>query len=897
MVVAVSLFATPNNPRQRRVGGSAQPYQAPESASAMTPPAAEGKATPRWTPPAPDPRCFLFKTISEFYGQTKPAPVGDYSHADELKGCRPGKAWGVPSEEASHVRFVIATVPDPVHTHLSLFFDRSIDAIQEAAQEDGWAFGLGSMPWESSEHAESPDLDMRIAQQAYQKQKESLPGVMIFRRFRRPDLGLGGCAGDQRHDDCGKPGDTGDNDKDVLFIFVVGETPTGGIHKTHMLSLLTRMRVPAKKQSSHTGEEADLEPADYTEYGSPAVGRKPQKLRPAAWLTVLGRDAYWPMALLDDYTVPCCDIPTRLSVIRGEARAPTFNPSRPKSWTFTCGLACALILIFAVYTRLGSLFATSEALVSFAPVQDWRRSYILLLGVLLLAMMILLLGWPALRWYSHLSWRWWFWGMFGFLIFLVVNSAHDLHRRGSIRWPIALLLALAATGFVALRLYYRGFDLHGNEAILRYVHLSSGVSPLPACLMLIAAGLWWAWYSLQGLMFIDRRRPLLPSRCDLELPFSITNEGNRSLIAALQPVTSDLRVYLPAITVLMFTLAIVNFGHPVQTLEGRAFDRLYAAALLGVTLVLLTTLSQLFVAWLECRRLLLGLDRLPLRRGFKRVSGFSWKSIWSLGGGSWQESNRAISHEMETFTHLTHTNPPIAGVDEHMFDDVRREISEKLNEIFADKSGCHKKFDQEKKRRSAEFNDGLITVLEELQMKMATLCVAVFRSLQLAWSLEHGFLLFESQDCERTKEVPRKSEIPEETQIREHFVCLVYVNVITVVLSRMRTLIVITAGMYVFLLLAVTVYPVEPKLTLRPLLIGLLFFLVAIVAMVYAQMHRDATLSLLTDTKPGELGGDFWIRIMSFAALPLLSLVVAQFPDVYNFLFSWLPPAMQAFNR
>src|SRR5438552_13470822 len=51
----------------------------------------------------------------------------------------------------------------------------------------------------------------------------------------------------------------------------------------------------------------------------------------------------------------------------------------------------------------------------------------------------------------------------------------------------------------------------------------------------------------------------------------------------------------------MFTLAIVNFGHPVQTLEGRAFDRLYAAALLGVTLVLLTTLSQLFVAWLECR--------------------------------------------------------------------------------------------------------------------------------------------------------------------------------------------------------------------------------------------------------------------------------------------------------
>src|SRR5579872_1526857 len=30
--------------------------------------------------------------------------------------------------------FTVAIVPDPIHTHLSLFFDRSIDAIEQGAQ-------------------------------------------------------------------------------------------------------------------------------------------------------------------------------------------------------------------------------------------------------------------------------------------------------------------------------------------------------------------------------------------------------------------------------------------------------------------------------------------------------------------------------------------------------------------------------------------------------------------------------------------------------------------------------------------------------------------------------------------------------------------------------------------
>jgi hypothetical protein len=105
---------------------------------------------------------------------------------------------------------------------------------------------------------------------------------------------------------------------------------------------------------------------------------------------------------------------------------------------------------------------------------------------------------------------------------------------------------------------------------------------------------------------------------------------------------------------------------------------------------------------------------------------------------------------------------------------------------------------------------------------------------------------------------------------------------------------IIAAGMYVFLLLAVNSYPFEPKIALRSLAILMLVFVLGVVGYVYAQIHRSSILSLVTRTKPGELGLEFWLRIGGFAALPLLSLLVSQFPALNNALFSWLEPAVNA---
>jgi len=104
--------------------------------------------------------------------------------------------------------FVVAIVPDPVHTHLALYFDRTIDTIEEALQDDGYIFYQAIVPWDQETHPESDDFTLRLTAKRYQEGKEHLPGVMLFRPSG----------------DLYAP-------KDPLIVMLVGENPTGGVEE------------------------------------------------------------------------------------------------------------------------------------------------------------------------------------------------------------------------------------------------------------------------------------------------------------------------------------------------------------------------------------------------------------------------------------------------------------------------------------------------------------------------------------------------------------------------------------------------------------------------------------------------------------------------------------------
>jgi hypothetical protein len=159
--------------------------------------------------------------IRDFFGQEHGAELG----AKRIKGTEGNKQdappcityfenWCVPSGFQHGVHFVIATAPDPVHTHLGLFFDRTIDAIEQGATNQDYMIDRIIMPWY---YFDQPASQQTEQDKLLRKERESYPGLMIFR-----SEGI-----------------------DPLFVFVVGETPTAGINKEqfyHAVKIIHEIR-------------------------------------------------------------------------------------------------------------------------------------------------------------------------------------------------------------------------------------------------------------------------------------------------------------------------------------------------------------------------------------------------------------------------------------------------------------------------------------------------------------------------------------------------------------------------------------------------------------------------------------------------------------------------------
>jgi hypothetical protein len=162
----------------------------------------------------------LSDTIEAFFGVDRDTPLSA-DQATSPDATRVQKElidhWNVPVCQRSAARFLIALAPDPVHTELNLAFDRGVETIQQAAQEQGYDFDRATMPWDSATHPENSDFQKREAEEAEKTARESLPGLMLF----RPALEIGPQSA-----------------KGPLFVFVVGETPTAGIHKSQFANAL-----------------------------------------------------------------------------------------------------------------------------------------------------------------------------------------------------------------------------------------------------------------------------------------------------------------------------------------------------------------------------------------------------------------------------------------------------------------------------------------------------------------------------------------------------------------------------------------------------------------------------------------------------------------------------------
>ncbi len=415
-------------------------------------------------------------------------------------------------------------------------------------------------------------------------------------------------------------------------------------------------------------------------------------------------------------------------------------------------------------------------------------------------------------------------------------------------------------------------DFVGFFERYRSLYPFSGSAPtLPILLLLAAVGL--SLVSRVGrLYFAGPLRPVLPASTpqDLRLPA----EPSAAPIAGLLHHASGtlLESTLPLWVLVGLALLLVHLSlewAAPTTLDGNLFT-LAIKSLAAVVVGSLTfDLLRAWRLWRLLRTLILRpLERTPLRRGFDRIKGMSWHRIWRTMDSSPTFSYQPVRRALELATGSPGRLGLLAGENQPVIDAWAQVIQTTQT-------------DQQQA-------SGWGSVLHSL----AGLAQRLLPDMKAAWAAETGGVTAKDDIvAEREKDLEpalASSDQGKTLAAQEEFVALVYLQYIRIVIIQVRHSLFTAAACYVLIAAAMTQYPIVGRHAVE-ISLSLLFAFLAVTAVsVYAAIHRDSILSRTTSSEPGKLDLDFYIKIASYLGLPLLGLLVSQFPELASTVFSYL---------
>jgi hypothetical protein len=192
--------------------------------------------------------------------------------------------------------------------------------------------------------------------------------------------------------------------------------------------------------------------------------------------------------------------------------------------------------------------------------------------------------------------------------------------------------------------------------------------------------------------------------------------------------------------------------------------------------------------------------------------------------------------------------------------------------------------------------------LRDFQEELASTAGLVMKNVLLpAWQKEKHSLIFNASRDEVKVGGQGDAEVaiptgklPPHVRAAEEFFVLPYLAFVQNIFGRIQTIVLGSLWLFVCTTLAVSSYPFAPLNVLGGLFLTVFLLVGGLTVLVYSQMSRDATLSHITNTRPGELGWDFWMRLVGFGVGPLIGLLTTLFPSITDFVFSWLQPSVQA---
>jgi hypothetical protein len=450
-------------------------------------------------------------------------------------------------------------------------------------------------------------------------------------------------------------------------------------------------------------------PLYLVQYGWRERDKQSEYNAPPVRLTALGHDGYWPIANLGPYDeeptstllpqivmdLPCISRPWPVLQFDNGPQPVEV----PNSWIILEVVSLALALGFCVSLWFGSISSPLQQFAQFAPTMPQVRVWLIAAAATFLICLMAILLWPFVHgsddWLMNKAWL----SILSLVLAILtvgLVTLFDISERSGLldshiqskmlRWSdlrnrLAVLAFVVANSAFALFAFVRP-EHHAEHLagirhfeVLRAVQLTSGISPILPILFLLGAGLWWANHAVSGWILLDGRRPCLP----WDLPPSIGAIGEdtklvQRLIVTLQPGWSSSLHYLGLCGILLGIWFAIGTVRPIKSVEHAKYDHyqlllfliLAWAALIGTTL-------RLWNIWFNARQLLLALDTSPLRRGFQRLEGFSWKPIWKFGGASaLEEYRRILSREREALYSAALALPALVNSRNHFDKALKR---------------------------------------------------------------------------------------------------------------------------------------------------------------------------------------------------------------------------------
>jgi hypothetical protein len=441
---------------------------------------------------------------------------------------------------------------------------------------------------------------------------------------------------------------------------------------------------------------------------------------------------------------------------------------------------------------------------------------------------------------------------------------------------------------------FRNAFLHFRNLIL-----GGGVAPCVPIVMLLLVMFLAAWAYLRRLTYWGYRRPQLPTM-PLDDTFPSDFSGTVRLIDHCILGFLESRSWSIGFGV-VFVAAVFAF-RPKMTLdmtEVLPLRRIIMILFVLAFFVLGLNWFRFANIWFRLRNLLEGLERLPIWHAFERMPAEASMPIWR-----WGISDNSFMPACQTIERLRALiQADKTAVSALSIQELRWRITNLGKFKAQKKQGIWRIFFSGRQGR----NQQLVVLPQVVGGSPRVVSVQAkptFGELlngvrQAMTEIVHQLIVLLRPTYWQRGSDGSKPEVPAPLELKrfllaEDLVAMRYYMYVRYVVTELRNLLFFVAMAFSLIFLAFHTYAFRADQAIDWSFLVLFLILGTGVVVVLYQMELDPILSHFGGKQPGEVGWSFYLNLLKYGAVPMLTIIGSQVPAVSNLLLRWVQPTLES---